>query len=820
MRVKSALYIFLFLFSVSLSAQNVVSLSGNVIDNDGNPVQFAHVRNMSNNTGVISSENGEYSLKIPAGKKVLIQVSCIGYHPKSFNINSELMDTPLDNFNIILEVAVSDIGEVSVVGELSPESNLVKIEAKHIALNPDISGNLESLIKTLPGVSSNSELSSQYSVRGGNFDENLVYVNDIEIYRPLLIRSGQQEGLSFLNSDMVSSIHFSSGGFDSQFGDKMSSVLDIRYNKPIDFGGTVSLSLLGASAHLEDISKNGKFTYNTGFRYKTSQYVLNSLETKGDYSPNFYDIQTYLTYKVNSKVDFDFLGYYALNSYKFVPQNRETSFGTINEALNLKIYYDGKERDKFETYMGAFTTNFIPNENLSLKLILSAFQTVEQETYDIQGQYYLNELDNTIGSETYGDSIMNIGVGTFLNHARNYLTANVYSASIKGGYYTFSNKVRWGAKYNYEVINDEMSQWKMLDSAGYSLPYNGETIELYANARANNKVYSNRISGFVQNTYNRKLLNNAEIHLNIGLRAQYWDFNNEFILTPRLSVSYKPNWQRNMLFRFASGLYYQPPFFKEMKNLEGELNENIKSQKSIHFVLGNDYTFEAWNRPFKLTTEIYYKILHDLIPYKVDNVHLEYAGDNLANGYAYGIDFKINGEFVEGIESWASLSLMQTKEDIDGDSYINSSGDEIYPGYYPRPTDQLVNFSMYFQDYLPMNPSYRMNLSLHYGSRLPFAVPDEDRYDQVFRMRAYKRVDLGFSKVLISKEKHFEKAAWLNVFDDMWLSFEVFNLLDINNTISYMWIKTVNNQSGQAAQYAVPNYLTSRRINFKLTAKF
>ncbi len=811
-------YILLIFLAVSVFSQDVTSLKGKVLNQEGKPVELAHIRNMSNNTGVISKKDGSYSLKIPQNRNVLVQVSCIGYLPRSFNINSN--KDSVSNFNITLELAVSDIGEVAVVGELSPESNLARIEAKHIELNPDISGNLEALIKTMPGVSSNTELSSQYSVRGGNYDENLVYVNDIEIYRPLLIRSGQQEGLSFLNSDMVSSIHFSSGGFESRFGDKMSSVLDIRYRKPIEFSGRVSLSLLGGTAQLEDISKSGKFAYNTGIRYKTSQYVLNSLETTGDYNPDYYDIQSYLTYKVNSKLDFDFLGYYSLNSYKFIPQSRETSFGTIDEALNLKIYYDGNEKDKFETYLGAFTTNYNPNERLSLKMILSAFQTNEQETYDIQGQYYLNELDNTVGSDTYGDSIMNIGVGTFLNHARNFLTANVYTLSFKGGYYTEKNKLRWGANYNYEEIDDEISQWKMLDSAGYSLPYNGSTIELYETAKALNKISSNRISAYVQNTFFKNFMNEAEFYLNVGLRASYWDFNEELILTPRLSISYIPNWEKNMVFRFASGLYYQPPFYKEIKNAEGIINPDIKSQKSVHFVLGNEFTLSAWDRSFKLSTELYYKILRDLIPYKVDNVHLEYSAQNIADGYAYGIDFKINGEFVQGIESWASLSLMQTKENIKGDYYYNSEGNRIEPGYYPRPTDQLVNFSLYFQDYLPMSPSFRMNLSLHYGSGLPFSSPNEDRYDQVFRMRAYKRVDLGLSKVLKSSKKEFEKAKWLNNFEDMWISFEVFNLLDINNTISYMWIKTVNNQAGNASQYAVPNYLTSRRLNLKLTAKF
>jgi len=799
-------------------AQNILTLNGRVLNSSSQAVELAHVRNTKLNTGVVTDKNGNYSIAISAQEVSIIQVSCVGYVTQEFSINPEKNGT--EPFNIILQVSISDIGEVSVIGEISPESNLIKIEAKNIGLMPDLSGSIESLIKTMPGVATHSELSSQYSVRGGNFDENLVYVNDIEIYRPFLIRSGQQEGLSFLNSDMVSSIQFSAGGFESRFGDKMSSVLDIRYNKPVNFSGDLSLSLLGGAVHAEDVSKNGKFTYNMGFRYKTSKYLINTLETQGDYNPEFYDFQTYFTYKINNHFDIDFLGNYSLNSYQFVPQSRETQFGTISNTLSLKIYYDGNEIDKFETYLGAFTANYHPNDRLSLRLIFSGFNTSEEETYDIQGQYYLNELDRTIGSETYGDSIMNIGIGTFLNHARNYLDAQVYSVSFSGGYYLSKNKIRWGIKYNNEVIDDYVNQWKMIDSAGFSLPHTGEGIELYETARAQNFLSTNRVAAFIQNTYDTKLNNNSEIFLNYGIRAQYWDYNQDFFITPRLSLSYKPVWKRDMIFRFSSGMYYQSAFIKEMKNNSGTINPTIESQKSIHFVLGNDYNFKSWNRPFKLTTEVYYKYFYDLIPYKVDNVQTTYLGENKAQGYAYGIDMKINGEFVKGIESWASLSIMQTKENIEDDSYINSQNETVYPGYYPRPTDQLVNFSLFFQDYLPRNPSYRMLLSLHYGSRLPFSSPDPDRYDQIFRMKPYRRVDIGFSKVLISEDKIFRKGNPLNKIKNLWLSFEVFNLLDIDNTISYMWIKTVENQSGLASQYAVPNYLTSRRFNLKLTAKF
>ncbi|HAN19393.1 MAG: hypothetical protein A2X13_01845 [Bacteroidetes bacterium GWC2_33_15] len=811
-------FIFINLFVLTSNAQDIVQLSGSIRDSLGHAVEYAHVKDISLNTGVVTDKNGNYSISITRGKETILQVSSVGYKTKEITIHPDKINTT--GFNIILDVLITDIDEVSVFGAISSESNLVKIDAKNVGLLPDLSGGVESLIKTMPGVASNSELTSQYNVRGGSFDENLVYVNDIEIYRPILVRSGQQEGLSFLNSDMVSSIQFSAGGFESRFGDKMSSVLDIRYNKPIEFAGNLSFSLLGGNIHIEDISKNGKFTYNTGFRYKTSQYVLNTLETKGDYNPQFYDFQTYFTYKISNSFDIDFLGNYALNSYQFIPETRETQFGTVNNSLSLKIYYDGNEIDKFETYLGAFTASYHPDEQFSLKFILSAYTTNEEETYDIQGQYYLNELDRTVGSDTYGDSIMNIGIGTFLNHARNYIDASVYSLAFTGGYYFFNNKIRWGAKYNIESINDYVNQWKMLDSAGYSLPYTGETVELYESARAQNNLNTNKIAAYIQNTYSTILSNNAELLVNYGLRAHYWDFTNELFITPRLLLSYKPAWKKDMLFRFSSGLYYQPAFIKELRDNDGNINPEIKSQKSVHIVLGNDYLFKAWSRPFKLTTEVYYKYLTDIIPYKVDNVQVSYSAENMAKGYALGLDMKINGEFVKGIESWASLSVMQTKEDIEGDSYVNSDNEVVYPGYYSRPTDQLVNFSLYFQDYLPMNPSYSVILSLHYGSSLPFSSPDENRYDQVFRMKPYRRVDIGFSKVLIREDRTLKNSNPLNKLKSMWLSFEVFNLLDIDNTISYMWVKTSENQAGEAIQYAVPNYLTSRRFNLKLAVKF
>lgn len=808
--------IIIFLLSIPVYAQKTAILTGQIKNLQGNTIQNANIQLKTSSIGTISDIKGNFKLIVPIKKSYTIEISYIGYEKKELQINFENVNK---DHIIILNQSINQISEVSVTGTNSQSSNLIKIEKRAIEMLPNLSGNIETVIKSMPGVASNNELSSQYSVRGGSFDENLIYVNDIQIYRPILIRAGKQEGLSFVNSDMVSSINFSAGGFDAQYGDKMSSVLDIKYNKPTEFSGKASMSLLGASAHFEDALLNGKLTYNTGFRYKTSQYLLNSLDVEGDYNPEFYDFQTFITYSANNKLRFDILGNYGLNKYNFTPQNRETTFGTVQDALSLNIYYDGNELDKFETYMGSISVNYIANDKLSLKFIASSFNTQEAETYDILGQYYLNELDKSMSSDTYGDSIMNIGVGSFLNHARNYLTANVHSFSHKGGYYTRNNKLRWGFKYNYESIDDKIREWDMIDSAGFSLPYNDTVISLYNSAHADNYIKSNRITAFIQNTFHRSFIN-SDIYFNSGIRFHYWDFNEETIISPRFSILVEPKLHKNIKFRLATGYYYQPPFYKEIKNTNGEINNNIKSQSSIHFVLGSDYIFSAWNRPFKFTSELYYKKLNNLIPYKVDNVRIQYSAENKAKGYATGVDMKINGEFVKGIESWASLSIMRTREDIVNDQYTNSDGKIIYPGYYSRPTDQLINFSMYFQDYVPNNPSYKMNLSLHYGSRLPFSAPNTDRYDLTFKMPPYRRVDIGFSKIFIDENNQNIKNNILKHFKSAWISLEIFNLLDINNTISYLWIKTLQNQQGESGQYAVPNYLTSRRINIKLTAKF
>ena len=792
------------LFSTQLFAQsNNATVFGKVTGEGGQPIELANISINNYPIGTVSDRKGNYLLRIPAEKDVTLVYSFLGYKAVEKVIHAK--EEQRIELNINLEVSSEEIDEVKVSQRRKGNGNISRIDPKFTNVIPDAAGSgVEALIKTLPGVTSNNELSSQYSVRGGNFDENLVYVNDIEIYRPFLVRAGQQEGLSFINPDMVSTIEFSAGGFDAKYGDKMASVLDIKYRKPIDFEGSVSASMLGGSLHLEDISKNKKLSYIGGIRYKTNRYLLGSLDEKGEYNPNFTDFQTFITYHFTDHFDLSFLGNISQNNYQFIPKTRETTFGTFQTALNTKIYFDGQEKDQFATLLGALSANFHPNNNLNLKLIASAFQTREEVNYDIQGQYYLNELERDLASESLGDSVLNLGIGTFLNHARDKLIARVYSISHKGAYNADKHLLNWGIKLQFEDISDKMNEWVLRDSTGYSLPYSDNAVNLFSTVFTDNNMFSTRVSGFVQDTYSLPI-SNGEIYLTGGLRIHYWDYSNEFLLSPRFSINYYPDWESNFVFRLAGGSYQQPAFFKELKDRNGNINPTVKAQKSTQFVLGSDYLFRAWDRPFKLTSELFYKNFSHLIPYQVDNVQIRYLADQHAKGYATGLDFKVNGEFVSGVQSWASLSLLQTKEDIIGDGH----------GWIPRPTDQSVNLSVFFQDYFPGNPSYKMHLAAFYGSRLPTGPPNSQRYQDTFRMPPYRRIDLGFSKVLIGPDTQFRKQNVFSKVKDMWLSLEVLNLLGINNTVSYFWVS-----SNAGDLFAVPNYLTNRKVNLKLTVKF
>ena len=775
---------------------------GKVTDETGKPLELANISLKNSSIGTISNRDGSYLLRIPAKKTIIIVYSMVGYQTVEKTIRA--LEEQKMELNISLKQIDQEIDEVQVTQLRRTKTNISRIDAKYMnSMTDAATGGVEALIKTLPGVSTNNELSSQYSVRGGNFDENLVYVNDIEIYRPMLTRSGQQEGMSSINSDMVSSIDFSAGGFDAKYGDKMSSVLDIKYRKPTEFAASATASFLGGSLHLEDLSKNGKFSHISGIRYKTNRYLLGSLDDKGEYNPSFIDFQTYLTYKFNKSFDVSFLGNLAKNQYNFLPQSRETTFGTISQQYGAKIYFEGQEADQFVTTTGALVANYHPGEKLNLKFIASAFQSKEAETYDIDGQYYLNELEQNTQTGT-PDSSLNIGVAEFLNHARNYLDVSVYSLEHKGAFNSEHHLLNWGVKAQIEKINDRMNEWTMRDSTGYAIPYHSDKIELYSSTNMKYSMNSTRLMAFMQDTYQIPVGKGA-LYATAGIRTQYWTYSSEFLLSPRATLRYYPEWNSNFVFHLSGGIYDQPAFYKELKDRNGIIYPDTKAQRSAQVVFGADYIFRAWDRPFKFTSEMYYKFMSNLVPYQIDNVRIRYLPDQKAKGYATGLDMKVNGEFVSGIESWASLSVMKTEEDILNDGH----------GYIPRPTDQRFNFSVFFQDYFPGNPTWKMHLTAFYGSRLPTGPPNSQRYQDVFRIPPYRRIDLGFSKVLISQDHKKFRNKTVNSIKDMWLSMEVFNLLGINNTISYLWVA---NNTGD--MFGVPNYLTKRKLNLKLTVKF
>ncbi len=815
--LKGIILFIVFLFNICCCySQQYGLLKGIITDEKGNPVIGAAIVDEDNKQGIITNERGYYELNLPANTDVTITVSFIGYEKKSVAVKISAGGTY--EFNHILVPKSEEIEEVLIESKFDRVSTLERINIRSIDYLPTTTGGIETILSTL-GASIRSEFSSQYSVRGGNFDENLVYVNDIEIYRPLLVKAGQQEGLSFINSSMVSSIQFSAGGFDAQYGDKMSSVLDIKYRRPVEFGGGFSASLLGGSAHIEGSSRNNRFTHITGLRYKSNQYLMRSLQTRGDYKPSFLDFQTYLTYDIGKAFEISLLGNIARNRYNVIPETRETAFGTYQQTVSFNIYYDGQELDQFITYLGAISFDYHPGKNLSLKLTGSGFSTYEDVTYDIQGQYLINLLDNVVSSETFGDSILNIGIGTYLEHARNYLDAYVYSISHKGVYYSDKNNLKWGFNYQIEEIHDKITEWDMIDSVGYSVPYSDTEVLLARNTRSRNNLHSERITSFIQNTFYFQS-GRSDLFLNTGIRAHYWTVSNQLVISPRAILSVNPNWSRDIQFHMAAGYYYQPPFYKELRDPEGILYKDIKAQKSIHYVLGGDFNFFAWDRPFVFSTELYYKYLFNLVPYKIDDVDIQYLPQYFARGYAVGVEFKINGEFVKDAESWATLSIMQTKEDIYKDYYIKADKTVVLPGYYPRPTNQLFSFGLFFQDYFPNNPDYKVHLNFFYGSRLPYGSPEYNKPHEVYEMKSYKRVDIGLSKSLLSNRISNSETGLVSRFKSIWLNVEIFNLLGIQNQISYQWIRTIKNQFGMPNLFAVPNYLTGRTFNVRINARF
>ncbi len=804
MRLKTIFtLIFIIFFYFFSYGQKRAKISGTVADTDANPLELAMVRVTGTVNGTLTDEKGHYTLYVSTKDSCSLTISCIGYRTIT-----KTLPVVEDGMRVNIRLVNSDVElqEATVIGQRIETNTMKTISAGNRLLSDPSGGNVEYMLATEIGVSSTNELSTQYSVRGGNYDENMVYVNGVEVYRPLLVRSGQQEGLSFVNPDMTEEVKFSSGGFESKFGDKMSSVLDITYKKPKELEGSVSASLMGASAYVGTSSK--KFTQVTGFRFKKNSLLLGTLDTKGEYDPTFIDLQTYMTYKISPRLEWNFLGNFSKNQYNFTPTSRSTSFGTIEMAKNFTVYFDGKERDNFETLFGSTGFTYRLKSNTDVGLQVSAFQSKEEETYDITGEYWLSDVTST--DEATPENMEVIGTGKYHEHARNRLRSDVVNISHVGTHKMEAHTIRWGLGYQVEKIKDRIKEWEMRDSAGYSLPYNNETVNMVRNLYSHNDLSSNRFSGYIQDTY--KFRNSKGLFsLTGGIRGSYWDFNKEFIFSPRASVGFVPNFNQKYTFRFATGIYYQAPFYKEFQktvtdeygNSVIELNHNIKSQRSIHFVLGGDYSFTAIDRPFKFTAEMYYKKLDNLVPYTVDNVKVRYYGENIASGYAAGLDMKLFGEFVPGTDSWLTFSLMKTQQDI-------------YGVKVPLPTDQQYNISLFFTDYFPGYDKIRLNLRAIWADGLPVSPPGQGYETQYFRTPGYRRIDVGMSYQLLGgKENSGRKDGLYKYLKNVYLGLDCFNLFDINNVNSYYWVTDIYGQ-----QYGVPNYLTGRQLNVKLVAEF
>ena len=828
-----------FLFSIFLFLNGFAqkaTISGIISDSFNHPLFGASVSVFGKSIGTTTDEDGKYSLDVPINISLKIILSFTGLSSDSVFV--KLAEGEQRTISKSLKENIFQMRDVNIDDKSFKSENIKTLNPKVVRYLPTPNQSVEDLLKTMPGVSSANELSSTYSVRGGNYDENLVYINDFEVYRPLLIRSGQQEGLSVINPDMVEGINFSAGGFDAKYGDKLSSVLDIKYRKPKTFAGSISASLLGASVEIEDRAKNQKKYYMLGLRQKSNKYLLNTFETKGEYNPSFTDIQLIMGYDFNEKFSLEIFTNYSRNRYNLVPQSRETNFGTINDAKRFTVYFEGQEADRYETATGALSFNYLPKQTLKLKFITSIYGTNEEENFDILGQYYLDQLEADLGKANFGDVAFNLGVGSFLNHARNRLQGKVYSVEHKGELIGERTLLQWGLKAQHEKIDDRLHEWYYNDSSGFSIPSYRDSIDprilLNDVVISKNTISSDRFSGYLQNTW--QLTDTNKLILTAGIRANYWNLNKQIVVSPRASLTFKPSWNRQLVFRGAGGFYYQPPFYRELRDLDGKIYLDTKAQKSIHAVIGGDYLFLALGREFKLTTEIFYKFLEELIPYKINDIRIRYLPNFTSKGYARGIDFRIFGDFVPGAESWLSLSFLQTEEDIKNDfyyRYFNEEGEEIIsgytfdkvvkdsirvePGYIPRPADQRVSFGLFFQDFLPKAPTYKMQLTMLFGTSLPFGPPGKDRYKDGLRSPTYRRVDIGFSKQLIGDDvKKKPTSKLLRNVESLWIGLEVFNLLQVSNVASYTWITDVSN----ARKYAVPNYLTARQLNLRISAKF
>ena len=778
-------------FGINAIAQTF-TLRGKVTDEQQNPVELATVSCLKQGKVAMTSLKGEFSITLQSADSVAVQFSMIGYKTKTRVLRKPRGTQTLQ---IVLREDNKTLGEVSVTGQKIQTGQTQELKTEQLKTMPSTTGNaVEELIQSQAGVSTHSELSSQYNVRGGSFDENSVYINDVEVFRPFLVRSGQQEGLSVINPDMVEKIEFSTGGYEAKYGDKMSSALAIKYKRPKRFEATATASLLGASAYVG--FSNKKLSWANGLRYKTNKYLLGSLDTDGEYRPSFLDYQTYLSYKPNKRWTVDFIGNISENHYDFYPTDRETSFGTMENVKSFRVYFDGQEKDLFRTYFGTFSITRHFGDSTSISLIGSAFSTKEQERYDIQGQYWLTQTETS----------ENLGVGTYFEHARNYLRANVASAKLMVRHKTRKHAFEGALTIKSERIKEKSVEYEMRDSSGYSIPHTGTDLQMIYSLKAMNRLNATRVEGYLQDAYRFRSRNDSTLFtLNYGVRFSHWNFNKETIVSPRVSLGIIPAFNHDVTLRFATGLYYQAPFFKELRDTStvngvtyANLNKKIKSQRSIHFIAAFDYRFKLNNRPFKFTAEAYYKALGNLVPYSVNNVKVVYYGDNRCSGHAAGLDLKLFGEFVPGTDSWISFSVMDTKMSLNGISI-------------PLPTDQRYGINLFFTDYFPGTDRWKMSLKLAYADGLPFSTPHRELERNSFRAPAYKRADLGMSYRMLNNERREAKS----IFKNIWLGIDCLNLFGISNVNSFYWITDVTNQ-----QYAVPNYLTGRQVNVRLQFEF
>ena len=790
--LKTSILFVLFLMVTQVAIGQSFTLQGKVSDKDGNPIELASVMVVSQGKLAMTNLKGEFHIQLHSADSVKVRFSMIGYKSKE-----RVLRRPQGKQTMLVQLLDdNEMQEVVVEGKTKQHGTTEELDVDKVKQGASASGNaVEEMVQTQAGVSTHSELSSQYNVRGGTFDENSVYINNIEVYRPFLVRSGQQEGLSIINPDMVQSVGFSTGGFEAKYGDKMSSALDITYKRPKRTEASLTASLLGASAYLGIASK--KFTWTNGVRYKTNRYLLGSLQTKGEYKPSFLDYQTYLSWQPSKRWQIDFIGNISDNHYNFQPEDRETNFGTLQNVKKFRVYFDGQEKDLFRTYFGSLSITRHLSPRTDVSLLASAFSTREQERYDIQGQYWLTQTETS----------ENLGVGTYMQHSRDYLNANVKSLKLMLQHRTGKHKIEGGVTYKVEQVKENSAEYEYRDSAGYNVPHTGRDLRMIYALRAKNELNAKRIESYLQDTWNFQTRDSVPtlFTFNYGVRFAHWSFNGESIVSPRASLTITPGKNRNLSFRIAGGLYYQAPFYKELRDTSmvngityATLNQSVRSQRSIHALASMSYRFEMMGRPFKFTAEAYYKALSQLVPYSVDNVKVTYYGDQHATGHATGLDLKLFGEFVPGTDSWLTLSVMNTRMRLNGKSI-------------PLPTDQRYALNLYFTDYFPGTTRWRMSLKLAYADGLPFATPHQELENNSFRAPAYKRADIGMSYRLLDNHDGSRNT----IFKNVWIGLDCLNLFGINNVNSYYWVTDIAGQ-----QYAVPNFLTGRQINGRVTVEF